>query len=61
MRILPYLNYTVHIFENRVMMHFEYKREKVAYLKANFVGPEINESRKKEVDEYLVYPPYEST
>lgn len=43
------------------MMHFEYKREKVAYLKANFVGPEINESRKKEVDEYLVYPPYEST
>lgn len=42
-------------------MNFEYKREKIGYLLANFVGPELNESRKKEDDDFRVFPLYEST
>ena len=40
------------------MKALEYKREKVAYLKSNFIGVELNESRSVEDANHLEFPPY---
>lgn len=48
LRILPYLGYIVHRFDKRTIWTYDRKIDRIAYLKSNFVGVAINDSRKYE-------------